>query len=379
MKKQKKLGQFNTTNSDYILQGFWGNIKDKIVCDPFAGNGDLLYWATKNGAKEVYGYDIDKTKINQYIVHNDSLIHIPNASFILTNPPYLGKNKMNNSMKNKYDLSFVGDLYLLSIIKIIETSPDEGILIVPVNFLSAENSSFVRKQFLDRYEITRINYFTEQVFADTTYNVISFYFKKIDKLLRFQKISIHIYPKNIIHKTLLFSDVNYRIAGKKIEYLSSAPKLDIERMTENTIDQNDGNINLYSFYVSKEQNKIFKINKNLNERIKNNIILLNCIDTNASKAGWIKAEDIRNLSHQCLVGKETSRNLAYILLPDFISISKQEQMIFNFNRILNEMRDQYQSLFLTNFRDNNRKRISFDFCYKLLSHCYHQIKNDAVA
>ena len=38
-------------------------------------------------------------------------------------------------------------------------------------------------------------------------------------------------------------------------------------------------------------------------------------------------------------------------------------------------RKKYNSLFLTNFRDNDRKRISFDFCYKLITFCYESIKN----
>ena len=40
--KKRNLGQFFTTNSDYILQGFSAFVKNKEVTDPFAGNRDLL-------------------------------------------------------------------------------------------------------------------------------------------------------------------------------------------------------------------------------------------------------------------------------------------------------------------------------------------------
>ncbi len=45
---KKQLGQFFTTNSDYILQRFEKFVKDKNVVDPFAGNQDLINWSRKN-------------------------------------------------------------------------------------------------------------------------------------------------------------------------------------------------------------------------------------------------------------------------------------------------------------------------------------------
>jgi len=45
--KKRDLGQFFTTNADYILQGFEEFIADKEVSDPFAGNQELLNWCQK--------------------------------------------------------------------------------------------------------------------------------------------------------------------------------------------------------------------------------------------------------------------------------------------------------------------------------------------
>ena len=76
------------------------------------------------------------------------------------------------------------DLYQLSIKSILDS--EEGILIVPLNFLSAKNSNKIRHIFFDKFKIISLNIFKEQVFKDTTYNVISFYYKK--KRIRLKKI-----------------------------------------------------------------------------------------------------------------------------------------------------------------------------------------------
>ena len=49
---KKQFGQFFTTNSDYILQGFEEFVKKKEITDPFAGNQDLIKWVRKNGCKK---------------------------------------------------------------------------------------------------------------------------------------------------------------------------------------------------------------------------------------------------------------------------------------------------------------------------------------
>jgi len=84
--KKKNLGQFFTYNSDYILKGFEKCVKGKVICDPFAGNQDLMRWATKNGAKSVVGFDVNKNLVdNKKVFYNDSL----------NNPKDIEKEKKN--------------------------------------------------------------------------------------------------------------------------------------------------------------------------------------------------------------------------------------------------------------------------------------------
>ena len=116
----------------------------------------------------------------------------------MTNPPYLNINKADKKTKEEY---FQGndfeDLYQISLFSILNS--EEGIVIVPINFLSAQNSKKIRKIFFSKFEIVEMNYFTHQVFPDTTYNVIAFYYKKKDDYFKDKfTIKTRVYPQNKI-------------------------------------------------------------------------------------------------------------------------------------------------------------------------------------
>ena len=97
---KRQLGQFFTTNSSYILQGFEEYVKNKEVFDPFAGGQDLINWAKQNGCKKVVGFDCDKKYVdNKKVFLNDSINSPRECKFICTNPPYLHKNKADKKTK----------------------------------------------------------------------------------------------------------------------------------------------------------------------------------------------------------------------------------------------------------------------------------------
>ena len=89
---KKKLGQFFTTNYHHILKGMIIPDDIKTIVEPFCGNGDLLNFI-EGRCKEVVFYDIEPKK--PFIIKRDTIKNPPDYSglFIITNPPYLARNK----------------------------------------------------------------------------------------------------------------------------------------------------------------------------------------------------------------------------------------------------------------------------------------------
>ena len=368
---KKQLGQFFTKNSDYILKGLEKYIKNKTIVDPFAGGGDLISWAEKNKAESVKGYDVDEKYVDgKDIFYRDSIKNPSKYKFVLTNPPYLNVNKATKEIKEKYfkDSDF-DDLYQISLNSILDS--EEGIVIVPINFLSAENSKKIRDKFFSKFEIIEMNYFTRQVFPDTTYNVIAFYYKKKNSYFNDKfNIKTYIYPQNKIMNIALKRNLDWTINGSFLKIVNNQKnELGVYRLTEKDIKKNHGYIEVPAAYNHIKNSRAITISKNLYDLIKSNIILLKAIDS-GTEEGKISLENIRKYNVDCLVSKESSRHMVYFVFKNKISITEQEKIIEIFNREINRMRDKYSSLFLTNYRDNGRKRISFNFVYKFINYIY---------
>lgn len=365
---KKQLGQFFTTNSDYILAGLEKFIAGKEVTDPFAGGGDLTIWAKKNKAKSVQGFDIDPKFIdNMFNFCNDSLSSPQDYKFVLTNPPYLNINKATKETKEKYfkNHSFE-DLYQISLASIMNS--DEGIVIVPINFLSAENSEKIRGAFFSKFKIIQMNYFKHQVFEDTTYNVIAFYYKKVEKSLNSFSIKTYIYPEKKLINIELSRKFDWAIGGEFLNNIKGQKNLlNIYRLTEEQIEGGPKKIAAAHNHIDS---KLFvNVSNNFKDLVKSNLILLRAIDSGTEK-GKIRLENIKKHNVECLISKPSSRNMVYLVFNNPITPKEQLELIELFNKKINNLREDYLSLFLTNFRDNDRKRISFDFVYKLLNYLY---------
>ena len=172
---KKKLGQFYTTNYNYILQNISIPNNIKYIIEPFAGNGDLLNFIDKT-KYNIECYDIDPKQ--DYIIKKDTLIDPPdfNNKYIITNPPYLARNKSDEKILfNKYNTN---DLYKCFIQILINSDCYGGILIVPLNFICSIRKSDIelRKKFIQKYDILILNIFEEKVFNDTSYSICSFQF-----------------------------------------------------------------------------------------------------------------------------------------------------------------------------------------------------------
>jgi hypothetical protein len=366
---KKQFGQFFTTNSDYILQGLERFVKNKEIIDPFAGNQDLIKWVRKNGCKKVIGFELSKKYVdNKKVFYNDSINFPQKYKFVCTNPPYLHKNKTNKETKERFfsgTRSCFEDLYQVSIFSILNC--EEGILIVPLNFLCAENSQKIRNLFFNKFEIIKLNIFSKQVFEDTTYNVISFYFRRKKDNSEKIKIPATIFPENKQITFIIERKYNWQFGGDFISRIKNTQNhLGIFRLTEDYLKSGEYKVEL-AFQNIKDK-KPLHISKNIKKLIENNILFLRAIDSKNGKK--IQLEDIRQYGIAGLVGKNTSRNMAHLIFKEEIPINDQIELMKRFNEELNYGRNKYFSFFLTNFRDNNRKRISFEFAYKFLNYIY---------
>ena len=75
----------------------------------------------------------------------------------------------------------------------------------------------------------------------------------------------------------------------------------------------------------------------IKEAIENNIPFLRAIDSKSGKK--IQLEDIRKYKIYGLVGKETSRNMAYLMFKKPLPIKDQKLLIELFNKELEEVFD----------------------------------------
>jgi hypothetical protein len=326
---KQKLGQFYTTNYKYILTDLEVPKNVKKIIEPFCGNGDLLNFIDKK-KYNCECYDIDPK--HKYIIKRDTIKNPPNYSnsFIITNPPYLSRNK--SKQKELFDDNDVNDLYKCHIKNLLDNNPIGGIIIIPLNFFcSIRNMDIeLRKKFLNTYIIKKLNIFEEKVFDDTTYTVCSFQYEY--KPNSNQSIPITIYPSKKKLNFLLNEDNNYTIGGE-----------------------------IYNI----TNNDNYKIGRLLEKEESNTNLLLKAIDDNENSK--IKLEYVSN--DKIYYGKVSSRTYATLTITPQISEDIQKKIANDFNNYLDDKREKYNSLFLTNYRESKkiaRKRISFDLAYKIV-------------
>jgi hypothetical protein len=343
-KHKQNLGQFYTTNYEYILRGMKIPSNIKNIVEPFAGNGDLICYIKKqrkiNNVKyHIESYDIEPKK--KYIIKQDTIKNPPeyNNKYLITNPPYLARNKSQD--KKLFDKYKVNDLYKCVIKNILTNICLGGILIIPLNFWCSIRIADIelRKAFLQIYDIILLNIFEEQVFDDTTYTICSMQFIKKTIIRKNHKLYIIVYPSKIIIKTKLNDKNNFMIGGKIY------------------------NLKLKNIY------KITRLTKKNKDKANTNI-LVKCIDDNINSQiglSWINNKDIYidNTPNQ------TARTYASLIIEPKINKDKQKKLITKFNAFLLKYRKKYNSLFLTNYRESKdiaRKRISFELVYNIIQY-----------
>lgn len=341
--QKQQLGQFYTTNHKYILQNF--TIPDNItkIIEPFVGNGDLLGFINNLEKYTIELYDIEpKFKGKIKVIKQDTLTNPPNYEnkFILTNPPYLARNKSDN--KNIFDKYGQNDLYKCFMVELTRNKCLGGILIIPLNFWCSIRKSDIdlRKMFLSVYSVKTLNIFEERVFDDTSYTVCSFQFELItdNELANNRNITTYIYPSK---KKIILNMDNYLIGSELYNLANSNYK--VERWTK--------------------KNKDSKNRTNL---------MLKCLDNSSKSMINLKYySDDKELFIDD-TEKLSARSYATIIISPAINIDRQKRLVDEFNEFLSTNRKKYNSLFLTNYRESkpgcSRKRISFKLAFDIINY-----------
>lgn len=324
---KQALGQYLTTKATEILAGFESYVQGKNVIDCCAGYGDLLTWAEKHGAASTKGYDIDfSTGYEQ----RDSLMNPPNfaGKFVITNPPYLCRNKAKKQYAEIYDKYKQNDLYKCHLVSLIEQGCTEGIEILPANFL-CESKSSMRSVFFTAYEIIEAKYWAEPIFEDATTGIVAFYFKAREKADTIFPITM--FPENKRHIINLKSQYGYLYGDEFFDYINSTKmEFDIQKTIKG-----DAPPNTHFVFSLMDKNKV------------------------PQGLTYNEGEPIYS---------DPKAFTTYQLTMDIDMTEEfQRKIVAQFNEKLSYWRNKYHGLFLSNYLGANQKILSVSYCNKLLT------------
>lgn len=341
MTDKQLLGQFYTTNAKDILEEYIDFIpKNELVIDPFAGNWDILnLFIDRN---KIRGYDIDPQ--NKKTLKRDTLLNPPRYknSWIATNPPYLARNRASDkSLFEKYNLN---DLYKIALKTICEGDANGGILIIPTNFLFGKEHEDIRCIFFEKYLVKKATVYEHRVFDDTTSTVCVFFFEKKTNLNHHDfEMEITFVPSLKRFTYTFEKDFNYSISRAVIE----------KNFNQNKITRR---------VMVNDENSIYSTN-----------ILVNCLDTASN------LENIGAKYGEIYIGTKDDRvKFSPYFEGVHLNIDSQKKLVNLFNYKIKELRNEYNSAFLSSYREGTRKRLDFNTAYRILEACLYEIEGEVL-
>lgn len=317
--EKQRMGVFLTKKSDILLEKFTSLVKGKRVVDPFAGDGDLLKWAEKNGAADTKGYDI---RPETEFEIRDSILDPPDYSgqIVVTNPPYLSSNKSKGAYKKHYRIWKQNDLYKCFLASLIN-SADEALVIIPSNFLCESNSS-ARKLLFSTFEVLYVDYWTKPIFDDASVGVIVLHIRRKEDFFHngIQKFKCRILPDQIETAIIVEEKFGYLHGGREISGLDT----------------------------SYEFTKILDTDEIVNSKI-----LVGCLDHGKLKLGFHYNE-----GEVTRVPKTVITNFQVNTVGFTLSEKEQKEVIGVANRVLGSLREKTHGLFLSNYMGAEQKILS---------------------
>ena len=410
--KRRKFG-LHLTSVDIFYNYIFPEIKDRLEdylwVDLYAGEGNLilpileeipvdqritffqnhiyLYDVQKdmvqNCIKNAECYGIPKEIAENKIIIRDNLEDFPQilkkqnySIFHVTNPPYLylGYIRKHNETK-KYLEYFEGlnkgyqDLYQIAMMNDLRNEVGDLIYVIPTNFLfGASVSNKFRLDFLKFYTITKMVIFETSMFDYTGTNICICFLKRKEfprdnpqlfEGLKFKdkKISLKRYynlkPKykyragsefdTFLEESHTRNSLKISYYLKKEEVINNPGSLEIK-----VIDANKYENNQY-------KNLILKVNNKLSEKLRNNILYAQTVDTGSidGRAGLGIIKEHFGVDGIFVSGNTYRTHPIQIFLEPVLVYDDQILLRNYFNTLLEYFRRELDSEFLTTYKYSN--------------------------
>ena len=203
---------------------------------------------------------------------------------------------------------------------------EEGILILPSNFISESNAK-ARNLFFESFDIVDLRYWREPTFEDTNTGIVAFVFRAAEKSST-RSVPTTVYPMNQSFEMVLEKKHGWLWGQELFELIASS--------------------NDYGFRRAAEV-------------MPNTNIIVGSLDNGAYPTGfhWNSGEPL-------IVKKSVITT--YQIITDFdFSEEEQQQIIVEANFILQHYKDKYYSMFLSNYLGAKQKILSQSYAMGILN------------
>lgn len=235
-------------------------------------------------------------------------------------------------MYEKYGFN---DLYKCHIASVIG-NVDEGILILPSNFLS-ESRAKIRDAFFKKYTITTCDYYYYQIFPSATTGIVVFHFVKDNSAVKRFVCNVHYSNTNIVKCEVELEEKYDWLFGKDFfDYIDVEQTIDIDK------------------YTGKKGN-----------------YLTNLVIGLLDKGKW--KQGLSYNSGSPVVCGEKSFTTYQVVSSIPIDDETQKTIVEVFNNNLQTFRNKYHGMFLSNFMGANQKILSRSFIHKMIQRAYNDV------
>jgi N-6 DNA Methylase len=411
-KNRRNFGQHFTSLDvfkQYILPEIKTLIHQYVWVDMYAGSGNLILPILDLVPKskqidffkqQMFLFDVQPECIGQCIENaiargipqpiaekniklNDSLKQAPallqklqKPIFHLTNPPYL---YLGYIVKNKETQKYLPlfkdenkgyqDLYQIAMINDMKNSIQDLIYIIPSNFLFGNSvSNKFRDDFLQEYSISKVVIFEKQIFDFTGTNVIIVFLKRKKTPSNTSQIfeGIKIGKKLETRSYNLSSKYHYKAGGLFedfiTEFRAKTPLKCSYYLKQSEVEKNSGSHQIKVIDSNQFEHTHYKtvgidVNQEMKERIINNPLWVRTVDTGqwGGRAGLYLIQTSFNVDG-ILVSKNTYRtNPIQIFFKSPISVKNQHLLLKYFNLMLEYLRKEADSEFMTTYKYSGAK------------------------